>query len=771
MKRLIFTMFLVISRMTVFGQGIVTGNISDNNGDVVAYANIFARNVQDSTFLSGAISDSLGNFKLNVPRYEDVMLQVSSIGYEDQYVKAQKEPIKIVLKEGVLTLAEVTVNGSLPIHTMTQEGMLTNVAGTVLGKMGTAEDVLKHIPNIVKKKDNWEVFGKGTPLIYVNGRQLHDISELDNIASSEIKNVEVIRNPGAKYPASVNAVIRIKTLRKKGEGFGIDVRSTYRYNKYNNAIEQVNAYYRHDNLNLFATYLYSNTKSLQDATFVQTVLVDTLWKHNMTNYNKHSTEYHYINCGLSYDFNDKHSIGTRYSVTLTGKECDDGWMDNSVMANGKPYDNLFTTSQDQIKDRPIHRLNAYYNGALGATSIDFNADIYYKHGLTYSDINETSHDYESRELTTKSEAKNRMFASKLVLSTPIWGGSLGYGAEFVNTKSESLYLPSQTNIIEKALSNIKENSLSVFAEYSLSTSIGDFMAGVRYEDVNFKYYENGIYRPEQSRTFRNIYPNLQYSRQIGKTMWQLAYTAKTQRPSFQQLSNNTSYSNRFTLQSGNPLLKHQTTHSLSLVGAWNFVQFVAEYADTRDAIIYWAEQKAGNESTTIIRYKNVKSIKGLTAAITAAPKIGIWSPQLNLAMQKQWFTVNSGTKEYKLNKPIFVASASNIISLPFDMTLNVDFSFQGKGHSQNAEVIKNQYVLDFGVSKSFLKNALTIEVKGYDLFYQEWDTGLLYSEKMQFQQICRRGSRKMSITLRYKFNTTNKRYKGTGAGSSTINRL
>lgn len=405
------------------------------------------------------------------------------------------------------------------------------------------------------------------------------------------------------------------------------------------------------------------------------------------------------------------------------------------------------------------------------TSIDLNADLYYKNGLTYSAVNEESENYESRELTTKSETKNKMLASKLVLSTPIWGGSLEYGAEFVNTKSESHYLPNQTNIIEEAMSNIKENSLSVFAEFSLSTSIGEFMAGLRYEDVKFKYYEDGIYRPEQSRTFRNVYPNLQYGRKIGKTMWQLAYTAKTQRPSFQQLSNNTSYSNRFTLQSGNPLLKQQTTHSVSLTGAWNFLQWVAEYSDIRDAIIYWAEQKRNNESTTIIRYKNAKSIKGLTAAITAAPKIGNWRPQLTLAMQKQWFAVNSGTMKYKLNSPIFVASANNAFSLPFDVTFNIDFSFQGKGHSQNAEVIKNQYVLDLGISKSFLKNALTLEVKGYDLFYQQWDSGLLYSEKMQFQQICRRGSRKFSITLRYKFNTTNKRYKGTGAGSSTINRL
>lgn len=62
-------------------------------------------------------------------------------------------------------LGEVVVKAHLPQYKKTHEGLLTNVAGTVLGKMGTAEDVLKHVPSIVKKKDGYEVVGKGTPII------------------------------------------------------------------------------------------------------------------------------------------------------------------------------------------------------------------------------------------------------------------------------------------------------------------------------------------------------------------------------------------------------------------------------------------------------------------------------------------------------------------------------------------------------------------------------------------------------------------------------
>ena len=65
-------------------------------------------------------------------------------------------------------LGEVVVNAHLPQYKKTHEGLLTNVAGTVLGKMGTAEDVLKHLPRVMQKNGNIEVLGKGKPLIYID---------------------------------------------------------------------------------------------------------------------------------------------------------------------------------------------------------------------------------------------------------------------------------------------------------------------------------------------------------------------------------------------------------------------------------------------------------------------------------------------------------------------------------------------------------------------------------------------------------------------------
>ena len=79
--------------------------------------------------------------------------------------------------------------------------------------------------------------------------------------------------------------------------------------------------------------------------------------------------------------------------------------------------------------------------------------------------------------------------------------------------------------------------------------------------------------------------------------------------------------------------------------------------------IYWAEQLPEDESIMLVNYKNKKSIKSLTAYVSAAPTIGWWSPQINLGMVKQWFTLNTSTGSYQLNHPIFVADFNNTFSL------------------------------------------------------------------------------------------------------------
>ena len=668
-------------------------------------------------------------------------------------------------------LGEVVVKAHLPQYKKTHEGLLTNVAGTVLSKMGTAEDVLKHVPSIVKKKDGYEVIGKGTPIIYINGRKMQDISELDNIKSSDIKSVEVIQNPGATYDASVNAVIKIKTIKKKGEGFGFDTRSVYWYNKHDNTIQQVNMNYRHNGLNLFTTYKFSDATWMQKATYEQAVHVDTLWQQHNNNEVTGRIESHRLISGFSYDFNANHSIGARYTLTSPGYSRSKDFFDSQVTADDKFYDYIKTDGLTVDKDNPSHQLNAYYNGTLGKTTIDLNTDLYFSTNRAYAYSDEQSQEHDSRNVNSKNRVSNKMVATKLVITSPLLGGNFSYGAEYINTHRNDDYEVNRTDLLANSYSKLEEQTASPFIQYAHLTPIGNITAGLRYEYVRFKYYDAGIYQPEQSRSFRNLFPTISYGAKIGKVMALLSYSVKTSRPSYSQLSNNVSYMNRFTRQTGNPYLDNETNHRVELSGVWKFIQFMVNYRDSRNAIIYWAEQIPGNEAITMISRKNVKSLKSMTAYISAAPKIGIWAPQINLGMQKPWFTLHTDVASYRLNRPIFMGNFNNAFSLPCGITLNVDYRYQSKGNTMNVYLAKEQHVLDVSISKSFLKDALTLEIKGNDLLYKCWDADLLYNQKMELLQVSKRGTRDLQLTLRYKFNTTRSKYKGTGAGNAELNRL
>jgi len=769
-KRIFAVLLMVVCTLQAMSQNL-KGKVVDGKGAPIAFANVLLVSKDDSTFIAGSVTKEDGSFEVQSSN-KGMMLKVSSIGYKTVYKELKDIQVEAVcLEEDAKLLNEVVVKGHRSQYKMTSEGLLTQVEGTVLSKMGTAEDVLKHVPGIIKRSEGYGVLGKGTPLIYINNRKVLDVNELDNLKSSAVKSVEVIQSPGAVYGASVNAVVKIKTIPVKGDGFSFDTRSLYLYNKYSGTIQELNTNYRHNGLNLFATYKFSDTKTIQDATFEQITYVGGIWKQNNSNYQTRRSENHLVIGGFSYDFNGNHSMGAKYTLNSSGYRRTHSAFNSRITVADKFYDKIETSSVMVNKDNPDHQLNVYYNGRVGKTTIDFNTDLYFAKNRIYSYSTEKSQELDSRQIDSENKVENRMVASKLVLASPLLGGRLTYGAEYINTHRNDDYEVNRTDLLANSYSKLEEQTVSPFLQYSRLIPIGNITAGLRYENVKFRYYNDGIYQPEQSRSFDNIFPSLTYGTKIGKAMLQLSYSVKTKRPTYSQLSNNVTYMNRFTLQTGNSHLNNETNHTIELSGVWRFIQFMVNYKDSRDAIIYWAEQTPDDEVITMVNHKNLKSVKSSTAYVSFAPKFGVWSPQASLAILKQWFTLHTDVEAYSLKRPIFMVNFNNAFSLPYGILFNVDYRYQSKGNVQNVFMAKEQHVLDVSISKSFWQDALTLELQGNDLLYKNWDADLLYNQKMNLLQVAKRGTRNLKLTLRYKFNTTRSRYKGTGAGNSEIKRL
>lgn len=163
------------------------------------------------------------------------------------------------------------------------DAMITTVTGSVLEKAGTGEDLLNKIPGVSAEDEEVNIFGSGTAEIYINGRKVRDNSEIDQLSSEQIKRVEVVKNPGARYDASVKAVIRIITKKAAGEGFGFNNRFVTRHRRTYGwtALDQFNFNYRKGGFDLSGTLFGGKFRSGNNQQLGMITYLDKLWEQEI----------------------------------------------------------------------------------------------------------------------------------------------------------------------------------------------------------------------------------------------------------------------------------------------------------------------------------------------------------------------------------------------------------------------------------------------------------------------------------------------------------
>ncbi|MDD3901404.1 MAG: outer membrane beta-barrel family protein [Dysgonamonadaceae bacterium] len=768
--KFLFILVILFIQLGTLQAQTITGIVNDEQSQPVEFANVVLYSLPDSSMISGAVTDGMGLFALKTNQTaENTYLQISFMGYRTQIAPTMSHQT-IVLKSESTELGEVVVKGTLPVIRIKNDALVTTVQNSILSKAGTGIDVLKRLPSLTYKDGVFSVFGKGEAKIYINNREMRDITELDNLSSADIRDVEIINNPGARYDASIKAVIRISTIRKEGDGFSFDVRSSYYKSQRTNLYEQLNLNYRKKGWDIFGTFDYGLSQWFQDSKMWQKTFVDTLWTQDNTLFIEGNSKSLTGITGFNYEITPKQYVGIKYTITSFPPNKSVSSMSSTVLADGKLYDKWSSQEESSYNNNPSHRFNAYYNGDFGKLKIDFNTDLYANKQSKRSHVTETSQEYDNRTVNSENNVSNRLIASKLVLTYPVFSGNLSFGSEYTNTHRTDDYV-SEEKFVPSSNTTIHDQNNALFAEYSILTPVGQLGAGLRYEKVCSDYFSNDVKVEEQSRHYNQWFPNISFGTRLKDVSMQLSYTAKTKRPTYWQLSNNVFYGNRFTLQTGNPFLQPTITHDITLVGVWKFVQVMSSYKNEKDAIIYWTEQMEENPAVSVVAYRNLEKLPSLTTLVTLSPKFGIWSPQLTGGFIKQRLTIMSHDTPITLNKPLFFGSFNNSFQLPKGFALTVDSRFQRNGNYQNVYVTENQFIVNAGITKSFFDERLGIQIKGEDIFYGLRDGNLLYNSKMELWQKNRYDTRKFEFTVRYKFNAARSKYKGTGAGDSEIGRF
>ncbi len=767
MKRAFLTaMFFIAISLSSFAQ--ISGTVTDKNGDCIPFANVILLQ-NDSLIVTGTITDENGKFDFSNTQNAN-SIKITCIGYSDylQKITGNEKTITAVLDESDISLSEIVVTGRRQLTQIKNGAMVTTVENTLLSKEGSAEDVLSKMPGVMKKGNDIEVFGRGTPEIYINSRKVQSKDELSQLNSENIKNVQVIRNPGAKYSAETKAVIIITTIDNVGEGFSFDVKNKHIAGHYYSTENQLNLNYRKNKLDIFTNFSMDYSKEKGGPNYQQTTFSETIWKFNTIDNNSFSDSYEYMaKGGFNYQFNENHSFGAFYQYDADDSNLH-SFSDFDVTNNDLPYDFSKMINVDHDKTNPKNSSNFYYNGQVGDLGIDFNFDYMSSKNKDNYSGQENSNTFGLRDVNSLSKCNRQLLAEKLVLSYPVFGGNIDLGSEYTNSYSKETYNNTEGYISDSDI-KVRENNNAFFTEYSLAINENiEISAGLRYEHIDFDYYIFG--EKSADKTYNEFFPSFSFSAPLGDVDISLSYSGKTQRPTYYQLSSNVSYNDRYSYSCGNPMLKPSKSNDFEFQAVYQFVYFQGVYSIVKDPVLNFSKVYANDSKVKIITFENFNKITQYQLILGCQPSAGIWSATFNAGLYGQKFKVDYCGEQKNMDSPFALIQFYNNFELSKDWVISLDLDYTGKGNYENVE-LKPIFKADFSIQKSFFDNTFDVKLAVEDIFNKSAQKLDFYNEDIFIHQTDLSETRFVSLTFKYRFNPASSKYKGTGAGNDEKERM
>ena len=749
----------------------ITGRIIDEQSLSMPFVNVVLVNRADSAFVAGAMTKEDGTFCISTDK-QDGLLKVSSIGYITMYVDARQGNVgDIQMQPDTQTLGEVVVKGDRPQYKMTTGGMTVDIQNSLLKDVGTADDVLAMLPQVQGSDGNFTVFAKGTPEIYINNKKVRNAQqELKQLKSTDIKSIDVITSPGARYNGEVQSVIRIKTIRRQGDGMSAEAYGQVKRNNKWTTYDDVTVKHRRGGLEVFGTLELTNGNHSED----NTVTTDTHANGNHVSIRQYAPNTFWYTemggkLGASYEFDEENSIGFSYELNGSLYQGGEAVCEQTITRNNTLEGNIDQFMGITAADRPHHAANIYYVGKAGKLGIDFNGSWMWKKTSRDQVSIERSLQLADQDMHTYNVNRNRLLAGKLVLTYPLWKGEFSFGSEATRSNSHGTYRNVEL-VVPPSDDEIRESNIAGFAEYQLRLGEWSVGGGLRYEAVNSDYYSFGEFQSEPSRNYRDLFPNLSAGWKKGKWGVELSYDKRISRPSYQSLNSNVQYDNRYEYEGGNPLLRPTIKQNLDLGITYSWLNLTAGYNHNKDIRLSFGDLFQEGTEITIWTNRNFDKFESYHASLTASPKFGFYSPTLTLSYWQQNFDTQSYGINEKMDKPQFMVNLRNWFTIDkttkamlyLHYSTSYDYGFTHYAHEFN---------VNGRIQKTFFGESLTAAVFANDIFRNLRERWTGYYPVSTMSKDAYVYTQHIGVSLSYNFNATRSKYKGTGAGNEEKNRL
>lgn len=748
MKHFILTLFLAFNA-TLFCQTnfSISGTVFETDKTPIENGDIILISKKDGKIINYTFIEN-GRFYLDKIQTGSYTLKINAIGYEivSKEINIQKNiNLNFTLASKSNQLEEVEIVAKKNLIQNKRGNLIVNVANTIFSSEPTATNLLAKLPKlqINEAQETIEIIGKGTPLIYVDNQQV-SFQMLNTLPVEEIKTIEIINNPSAKYESNATSVLLITLKKNTSNNLKIVLKETISFKRFfNNYLSNYLTIKKDKNeIKLSISYNHLN-----------------VWEQNSTSYSI-----------------PNQNIQSTHLITASTHR-------NQAVFNGGFH--------HQINENDYFSVNS--NSQVQNEPFSFNTLTSYSENNNLSNINTQTNDLGSRYFTNTNlnfqkqfnntdrlflGAQHVFYLKKITnnitniiddntfdiqrnqdFSINSYNAKINYEKKF----SENITLESGVSFLKTITSNNNDGSIYNFTEnnsafYSQlsAKAFGNltYSLGFRIEENTASGYflERKEDQIDRKNTF--LFPKLNIHFPFNnKQSLTFNYNKSIVRPTFSSLSNTAAYVNPYIEFTGNLGLKNAITDEVSLHYNFNKKAINFSYSHTKNPIKLFTFSHNSINNTTAILPLNFSNRTNISLETNIPVEYKRWSSENNFSFIYSKFTDdNLNTNKIQ---PYLYYYSNQKFSIKKNTSFNLNFwgtTLQGEGpfstlpiFTMNATFQKKFKNLDITVSYNDIFNSLEFNehhrlpnINGNTLFFTDVNA-LSISLKYNFGNIGKSG--------------------------------
>lgn len=784
----------------------VRGRIYDRKlGEPMQFVNVAVVSQDDTTRVTGDITDVKGDFLVEKLKNGTYTLRVSFLGYKPYWrtftIRDKQRNVNVGtvrLEEDLQTLGETVVAARRSGIKLEVDRKSFDISEQIAAIGASATEALEQIPSVEVDNDgNISLRGNTSVEIWINGKASGLTSDnrssiLDQLPAESIDHIEVIDNPSAKFSAEGSAGI-INIVLKKNRAAGYYGAASANVNTEGRYKFDVNINWSAGRWEGYGSVGFRHQRNHQGGSESRQLNYVSNTYQNSESWNHRDGNNLFFRAGVTYHLTDNDEF-TLSGMAGPGKN---DHVSQSTYYNGpldatrnllSPAsmmlrrttgggDHLFWNSQLNYRHTFAEKHTLEFNYSMGSWNSD-DDNIYQDSTVALSDgaaLLPATYAYASRP----THIRNRNIEAKVDYSNQITERfKLETGYQF-NNFHENTPQESETSgdwagtnpTVEEAFFNrfIYDSQIHAFyATGSMQMGKLGIMLGMRgeYWKVNTESY---TYAQEHNPALRDdpfkkdyfeLFPSVFLSYQLTKTQQlQLNYTRRLRRPWGGELNSFKNTRDASMISFGNPLLTPEFSNSFSLnyLKTWEMhtLSLSAYYRPTSDVI-----QRIKYQDATGMMYQtneNVSKSQSSGMEMVLKNKLTSW---LDLTTSANAYYYKLDGFSYDINsyrvtgegRESFSWNARMMASfvLPWEMSAQLTGNYRSKQAVSQGEM-KGNYSIDLGLKKSFMNRKFMLSVSGRDLFdSRKWESETS-SDTFWRHQKGWRGGRRVDFTFTWNF--------------------